>query len=237
MKSLVEYIFESFEKANLLKPNKNNAQEAFSIMDCIYRYLTKELSEELSLTNKSEANKLYKGFISYRGMVSLRNKYGRAILTKYDIDTYEKFAKFLFDNASTLCDENGKYKWGEIKNIKQFNLSEREKEYKKWKDSDNYTPGHKWDKDDFDPSKEERTIVVYDRWDGENQELIYEYPITGKIGTPETDRQINLCRVDWCYQNGFSPSKKYFDAYPKLAVNYYKYGPAKQEEGFNFDDI
>ena len=234
MKSLIEYINEAIEKFDLLKPKASNAQEAISLLDCIRDFL-KGLKKQLSLTNKTDANKLFNDFSKSRELGILKNKFGNNLLSKYDIDTFQKFAIFLYTNASKFLDEDGKYKW-DIKNIKQFNLSEREKEYKDYKKSDDYVAGIKWDKDDFDPNQEERRIVVYDRWDPSN---IYVYPIKGKTSNKETVHQINLDRMDWCWQNGYKIGKKYFDAYWKLETNFYKNGPAKQDIDPNefFDDI
>jgi len=233
MKNIVKYINEALEKVDLLKPGIKNAQEATSLLDVIRDYL-KSLTKSFSLTNKDDANKLFSGFNKTRELGVLRNRFSNSILSKYNIDTYQKFVMFLYENAPKLLDTDGKYKW-EIKNIKQFNLTETEKEFNEYKKSKDYVPGHKWDKEDFDPNTEERRIVVYGRWEPDN---VYVYPITGKTSNKDTRHQINLDRMDWCYQNGYKLTK-YFTAYWKLESNFYKNGPAKQNDDPNefFDDI
>lgn len=235
MKKLIEYINEALEKVNLLKPGAKNAQEAISLIDAIRDYL-KGLKEQFSLTNKQDAIKLFNGFKKDRPITVLMNKY-RDILSKFDIDTPDKFVKFLYNNGETLLDKDGKYKWeGQVTNILQFNPSKLESDYKEWLKSKDKVDGHKYDDEDFDPDTVERTIVVYDRKDGRNPETTLEYPFKGMRGK-QTDHQVNMIRVDWCYKCGFKLNQKYFDAYVKLKDNYEKDGPAKYDEPFEFDDI
>lgn len=235
MKKLVEYINEALEKVNLLKPGAKNAQEAISLIDAIRDYL-KGLKEQFSLTNKQDAIKLFNGFKKDRPITVLMNKY-RDILSKFDIDTPDKFVKFLYNNGETLLDKDGKYKWeGQVTNILQFNPTKLESDYKEWLKSKDRVEGHKYDDEDFDPDTLERTIVVYDRKDGRNPETTLEYPFKGMRGK-QTDHQVNMIRVDWCYKCGFKLKDKYFDAYVKLKDNYEKDGPAKYDEPFEFDDI
>lgn len=235
MKTIIDYINESLETLNLLKPKAANAQEAFSLLDNIQSYL-KSLKEVYSLTNKQDAIKLFNGLKKYRGIVILLEK-DKRLLSKYGIDSGEKLVKFLYDNAETLLDEDGKYKWADkVKSIMQFNPSKLESDYKEWLKSDKRVEGHKWDDDDYDPNTVERILVVYDRKDGRNPETTLEYPFKGMRGK-ETDHQVNMIRVDWCYKCGFKLNQKYFDAYVKLKENYDKDGPAKYEDPFDFDDI
>ena len=235
MKNLVEFINESLEKINLLKPGAKNAQEAISLIDAIRDYL-KGLKEQFSLTNKQDAIKLFNGFKKDRPITVLVNNY-KGILSKFDIDSPDKFVKFLFNNAQALLDKDGKYKWeGLMPNILQFNPSKLESDWKAWRNSDDYVKGHKWDDDDYDPDTIEREIVIYDRRDGKNPETTIVFPFKGMRGK-QTDRQVNMLRVEWCHMCGYKTQDKYYDAYPKLKDNYDKYGPAKQDEEFDFDDI
>lgn len=225
MKKLKEYITESLSD-KLLEPSKDRAYEASDLMNRIYNTL-KCLKDQISLTNKTDCAKLFRELSK-----NVNGVMRKGVLSTFGIDTFEKFTAFLYNNAAKLLDPDGKYKWaGKIPNIKQFNMSKLESDYKKWKESENYVEPHKWDAEEFDPNDLERTIVIYDRVNGTNPDTTLEFTFHGIRGK-ETDHQVNMLRVEWCYRCGFKLQEKYFDAYPKLAKNYYKYGPAKYEPSF-----
>lgn len=219
------------ESVNILHPGVTNASDSFSLLDDLHSYL-KYLRSTVSLTNKQDAIRIYNGFLNYNGVLTQDTK--KRLLKKFDLDSFTKLAGFLFTEAPTLLDPDGSYKWEDIKNVLQYNPSKLEQDYKAWKNSPDYVEGFKWSEKDYDPNSLERTIVVYDRRDGRNPETTYGYPFTGHRGK-STQYQTNMIRVDWCYRCGFKPSKKYFDAYTKLAENYEKYGPANYE--WDFEDF
>lgn len=237
MKNLVEFINEALDKLNLLKPKKENVIEARELIDAIHTYFISLKDDVYSLTNKQDAIKLFNGLKKSREILTLFEK-NKRILSNYDIDTAEKFVKLLYNNGDVLLDEDGKYKWGkDVKSILQFNPTKMESDYREWLKSPDRVDGHKWTDDDYDPDTIEREIVIYDRKNGgKDEDTTLVYPFKGMRGK-KNEHQLNMIRVDWCYKCGFKPNKKYFDAYSKLKENYDKYGPAKYEDSFEFDDI
>lgn len=250
MKSLIKFIQESrkeeelFENysSNLMKPST----DAFKLLDTIKAWLgsigtkqSKLKNEMYSLTNKQDSIYLWKDFLGFRwNTLAVSSKEGKALLKKFGLNSGDDLVKFLFENKATLLDPNGRYKWDQPKyttHILQFNKTKLEQEYDKWKNSKDAVQGHKWEDKDFDPGTVEREIVIYDRRDNKNMETTLVYPFKGMRGK-RTEHQLNMLRMDWCYQCGYG-LKKYYDAYTKLKDNYDKYGPAEYNEYDDTQDI
>lgn len=207
------------EKDNLLNPRVENRRQALEVLDLIRRVVT-SINTECSLTTKRGWKMIYKKFNELKGTLGCPSWY----LTTFGIDT--GLISFLYDNARTLTDPDGIYKW-RVPNIKEFNLSKLEREHSAWVKSNDYVEAEPWNEADYDP--EVRSIIIYDRINGRNPETTLKYRFSGKRGDKNNEHQINMFRVDWCNRCGFKTSEKYFDAYSKLEDNYIKYGPAEYQ--------
>lgn len=246
MKSLFEFLLEALiEKNDLLHPKGGveNIKEALGIISDMHNFLkliggtmSPKLTKDMySLNNKQDMTLVYNAFKSCTQLPNLKHIDSKK-LYKWNIENVDKFRAFLNENASLLLDPSGKYKWTGITKILQFNPTKLEKEHEEWRKSADYVEGHQWNKDDYDPSTEERSLIIYDRRDNDNPATIIEFPFKGKRGK-STDHQVNMLRVEWCRMCGYKTSEKYYDAYPKLANNFYKNGPAPYEEMFDNSDL
>jgi len=207
MKNIKEYITESYitEAVNEIKSIWASKIEAKQIQDKLKNFF-KGYKGKVSLTNKSELGKFFKQFL---GTLSFgTNMQNLRVLKDYGMATEQGFAAVILGNQKEF-EEN---KWN-TECIKNFDLSEIEKEYKKWKDSDEYVQGVKVDDTSEQDDIDDRILIVYDRWDPETAE---EFDFKGKRGK-STEHIVNMCRVEF----GKDTDTKYYDCYPILAKNYF----------------
>lgn len=219
MKSLVEYIYEQLitEASGELKPFKKTVQsiDVLKLLERGFNGLKNELKEPVSLGNKQDVKKLFVAFLKRCTLGSELD--ARKKLREYGVYSDKDFAKWITLNAEIF---NKEFK--NLSNlIKQFNETERERQYKAYKNSEDYVEGKKFDKEAYeeDDDDEERVLVIYDCNDPANPDTTLEYPFKGKRGK-DNEFQVTMCKVDWHYQTGL----KFFDARPILAQNYIKMG-------------
>lgn len=208
MKNLKEYILESSKdfidessdssQFKLWKKTSQTIKEQAKIYDA-FQKLGVEL-KKVSLNNKSERQKAFNKFVNSLPFGSKTRNLD--VLSKYDIKDDESWGKLLLMSHDELEKNHIGTSW-----IKQWDLTNAEKAYKKAKENGEIPD--KVDDDDYD----ERDLVIYDRWNPKTHSV---YEFTGKRGKA-TDHQVNMIRVDFHYEYDV----KYYDCYPILAKNYY----------------
>lgn len=206
MKAIIEYIKEALQMNESAKKDVFNIKdkEALEVLTNIKRFCDSMKGEKKSLDNKTELRTLFNKFIEKstwpKSMV-------HSIYKQYGLATQEGFRGFFLSNHDRLEKQKIYIDW-----IKQFDLSEIEKQYQTYKKSDEYVPGRKGE--DVDPEEvEERDLVVYDRWNPDTFEV---FPFKGKR-SKNNEKQVNMFRMDFRYDYDV----KYYDCYPILAKNYF----------------
>lgn len=216
MKTILEYINESLETKSVWAKTRNS----IVLQDKLSNFFKSQKSK-ISLANKQELGKCFKAFVATLTFGS--NMDNHKVLKEFGLATEQGFKNFIYSNH----DEFEKNKWN-IDWIKDFDLSEQEKQYQQYKKSDEYQEGKKLedsDKEDID----DRELVIYDRYDPETA-LIYSFQ--GKRGKG-TDHYVNMCRMDFKYEMGV----KYYDCYSCLAKYYFSHTPEelKREPQLDID--
>lgn len=200
MKNLGYYVIESSmileaEAESLWKQSK----EASEIRYKLKNYFVSLKGKKYSLGNQTELRKIFKDFINTLTFGNYTSNL--TAVKKYGIATESGFAKFILDNHDNFIENKFYIDW-----VKQWDESEIEKEYKKWKESSKYVASIS------DEDAEERDLVIYDRW---NPEEHIVKPFRGKRGK-STDHEVNMIRMDFKHEFGV----KYYDCYPILFKNY-----------------
>lgn len=200
MKNLGYYVIESSmileaEAESLWKQSK----EASEIRYKLKNYFVSLKGKKYSLGNQTELRKIFKDFINTLTFGNYTSNL--TAVKKYGIATESGFAKFILDNHDNFIENKFYIDW-----VKQWDESEIEKEYKKWKESNKYVASIS------DEDAEERDLVIYDRW---NPEEHIVKPFRGKRGK-STDHEVNMIRMDFKHEFGV----KYYDCYPILFKNY-----------------
>lgn len=200
MKNLGYYVIESSmileaEAESLWKQSK----EASEIRYKLKNYFVSLKGKKYSLCNQTELRKIFKDFINTLTFGNYTSNL--TAVKKYGIATESGFAKFILDNHDNFIENKFYIDW-----VKQWDESEIEKEYKKWKESNKYVASIS------DEDAEERDLVIYDRW---NPEEHIVKPFRGKRGK-STDHEVNMIRMDFKHEFGV----KYYDCYPILFKNY-----------------
>ena len=221
MKGLVKYINEALVSnsgtKHLFKITKDNAKNAALIEDELSSFLMHS-KKRYSFTNKNDLEQFFKDFVSY-------SKISKDVLKEFGLISGSVIADLITKHHDELVNDG----WN-FKSIKSFDETEREKEYKKWKKSDDYVEGKKLrdERELSDENELKRTLVVYDAdWPG-NPDTTLEYDFYGKRGKL-TDHQVNMIRVDYHYRTGIN----YYKANTALLSNYLK----KDEEALKKKEI
>ena len=146
-------------------------------------YSTKNQNDVSSIWNKFEK--------------IVKKQYSLNELKSFNCATKEQLIAILADNYDIFSKKNPRV---EIKT----NLTEIQKEFKKYKASDNYAP-----LEDYDPnlSYEDdpdlgRAFVIYWAYEPGNIDCCKTYWINGKTTDPEVKHIQNLHRADWNYELG-----------------------------------
>lgn len=224
MKSLVQFVQESLitEALVLFKVNGRNHQLGAKIEDGLRNFL-KFAKKSYSFNNKTDLEKFYKDFKEYA-------KLSISDLKEFAIVDAASLANLIINNHEKLQEAGWK-----LDKIKSFDESARQKEYKKWKASEDYVEGKAFSRKDAEDESEdelERTMVVYHCDDPGDESLVREYTFKGKV-TKDNQRQISMIKMDWCYQT----DNDYYDARPILLSNYLKKSDAELEARTAVDDI
>lgn len=183
---------------------------------------------KLSLSNKIHRKLLFDAVLERMGLSS--TKEARQLFREYDVWNADDFANWLIFNAEFL--ESNSYN---LKHIKDFDETERERQYKAWKESANYVPGKTYDKDDadeYDKDADTRKMLIYDVNDPANPETTLQYPLVGKV-SKENSSVITNFKMNWHELTGL----KYFDARPILEENYIKMGKDQLKKVEYFEDV
>lgn len=175
------------------------SREASEIMYKLKNYFTSLKGKKYSLGNKTELRNVFKEFVNTLTFGDYTKNL--STIKKYGIATEQGFAKFILANHDEFVKNKFYIDW-----VKQWDESEIEKEYKKWKESNNYVASIN------DEDAEERDLVIYDRWNPEDHIV---KPFRGKRGK-STDHEVNMLRMDFKHEFGV----KYYDCYPILFKNY-----------------
>jgi len=179
--------------------------EAKIIQDKLRNFL-KGQKTKVSLTNKSELGKFFKAFVA---TLTFGNTVKNLqVLKEYGMASEQGFASVVLGNKKEFEEK----KW-DTSCIKNFDLSEMEKEHQKWQKSDDYVKGTEVEDASDQGDLDDRILIVYDRW---NPETAEEFDIVGKRGK-STEHHVNMCRVEF----GKDCDVKYYDCYPILAKNYF----------------
>lgn len=207
MKSFKDYVLESFinEDSTEIRSIWASKLEAKEIQDKLKNFFT-GYKGKVSLTNKTELGKFFKQFLET--LTFGNNMQNLRVLKNYGMATEQGFAAVILGNQKEFEEK----KWN-TNCIKNFDLSEMEKEYKKWKDSDEYVQGVKVENTSDQEDIDDRILIVYDRWDPETAE---EFDFKGKR-SKSTEHFVNMCRVEFSKDT----DTKYYDCYPILAKNYF----------------
>lgn len=175
----------------------------------------KKENGKLSLSNKVHRKLLFDAVLDRMGFQS--SKEARQLFREYDVWSAEDFANWLIVNSAYL--ESNSYN---LKHIKDFDETERERQYKAWKASDKYIPGKIYDKDDteeYDKDADTRKMLVYDVNDPGNKETTLQFPLVGKVNKQNSSTITNF-KMEWHELTGL----RFFDARPILEENYIKMG-------------
>lgn len=212
MQSLLEYINESKkilsvpEMCKLLKSKFTKRNWAF--VDQFFKNL-EQLNQKYSLTapQKGEAERLYGSLVGKINCEDVAN-----IKAELHLTNPASLYALLIENVDAFNECAGKKIFVTNKSVTT------EREYKKWKESDSYTP-----LEDYDPNKEYyedeehgRPVVIYYRWDPFSSTDTKVTYVKGSMADPNTEHQINMAKVDWHYATG----NNYMTAYPILLTNY-----------------
>ena len=207
MKTILEFIKESLQiNEGITIKNVFNIKdsEALEVLTNIKRFCEEMKDKKISLDNQSELRTAFNKFMD-------KSTWPKSMVYKiyktYGLATEQGFRGFFLSNHDKLEKQKVNLDW-----IKQFDLTEIEKQYKAYKESDKYVQGIKGEdvnSDDVD----ERDLVVYDRWNPDTFEV---FPFKGKRGKG-TDQQVNMFRMDFHYDYDV----KYYDCYPILSKNYF----------------
>lgn len=235
MKSLSQFLQESqislqskiqeydrIDEALILFPNGKPFQLAAKVEDGLRNFL-RHCKKRYSFNNKQDLEKLFKDYLDYTHLTWKDVK-------NFGIVDGASIADLIIRNKEALEKDGWKFD-----NISSFDETKMQKEYKKWKNSDDYVQGKRLDKSEYDDANDEdlvRTLVVYDANDPSNPETTLEYDFEGKRGKA-TDHQVNMIKMDWKYETGL----KYYDARPILLSNYLKKSDAELEKVSAFNDV
>ena len=210
MKSLKEYVI--LEMANFTQPEmKQIFGKATAQVGKFVNYFEKFLSnlkKEYSVGNKTDRGYLWNIF---RHAISA-SSVSKEQLKEYHCDTPDNLARILGDNADLINSKIGK-------NYIKTNLSKAQKEFKTWKETDEYVPLQDYDPNDPYEDDEElgRAWCIYYAWDPGDTELVKVFRINGKTTDKNVEHEINMHRVDWNYEFKLG----YYHANPCL-VDYYR---------------
>jgi len=204
MKSLISFIQESLQITEALKDVFAHTKEANEILHNIKIFADKMKGKKISLDNQNERGQVFKKFIE--GSTWPKNMV-YDIYKKYGLATEEGFRGFWLSNHDQLEKLDVNLSW-----IKQFDLSEIEKQYKKYKESDEYVEGIKGEDVNQDEIGE-RDLVIYDRWNPDTYEV---FQFSGKRNK-NNEKIVNMHRMTFHYDYDV----KYYDCYPILSKNYF----------------
>lgn len=231
MRSLTTYINETLETIIneafiLVKPTAKTATDAAKLEDGIRSFLN-TTKTRYSFNNKQDLQQFFKDFCD-------KTKINNAILKEFGMTDGHAIAQKIIDNKEKLEKEGWK-----LTAIKSFDESAREKEYKAWKNSDDYVQGKTFNKDDYKDADEQtltRTLVVYDRDNPGNPDTTLEYEFTGKR-SKDNMHQVHMIRQDWCQ---YTKLNYYNNARECLLSYYLKKSDAelaKREIALTDDDL
>ena len=134
MKGLVKYINEALVSKSgtkhLFKITKDNAKNVGLIEDKLSDFLMHS-KKRYSFTNKNDLKQFFDDFVSYSGI-------SKDVLKEFGLISGSEIVDLITKHHDELVNDG----W-DFKSIKSFDETKREKEYKKWKNSNDYVEGKK----------------------------------------------------------------------------------------------
>lgn len=209
MKSIKQYITESSE--DFQKRTLDTAKLITAFEKTLNKKSGAYKDNSISLNNKTELNRFYKDLINTLG--NLYPNESTKIIRKFNISNLESFKKFLYENAAQMVKYNLRYLV-----FKDFNETEQDKEYKKWKNSDDFVESIT---DEEAKKYDGRVLVIYNRYNPSSHMM---FPFDLKR-TKCSNHQVNMYKVQFKYETGTN----YLDCYPILYTNYIKKGKDLEE--------
>lgn len=209
MRTLKEYIITemaNFNKSEMKQLFGNDTLQVVKFVIEFERFLS-QIKKEYSIGNKKDRGYLWNIFS--KAVVNTKKE----DLKRFHCDTPENLARILGDNYELI---NGKIGKDYIKT----NLTKTQREFKKWSESDEYTPLEDYDpKNPYEDDEElGRAWCIYYAWDPGETEYVKVFRVNGKSTDPNVEHTINMHRVDWNYEFKLG----YFHANPTLVENYRK---------------
>lgn len=228
MKTLQDFIFDNIisEGVQIFKLNASNAAIGFKIQDAIRDFI-KHSNKRYSFNNKQDLQSFFKDFCTKKSNITKND------LKAFGLYDGKDIAKLIIAKK----DELEKDGWN-FDAIKSFDETEQQKEYKKWKSSDDYVEGKKFDKDKYKDADEDeltRTLIIYDKNYPGDPDTTLEFDFYGKRSA-DNMKQVHMLRMEWRYLTG----GKYYDAREILLSNYLKKSDAelaKREIALTDDDL
>lgn len=232
MKSLSQFIKEARQSTdiktvakwfNVEKVNRN----IMTFLSKMMELASASKKSKYSITNKEDCKKLYSKLVYNKVMQGMfTTAQWNEVLKALNIKNSVDFAAAL---AANIDEVNAAFSNIEL----STNESKITKEYKRWKESSDYTPLEPYNPEDsYEENDEGRGFMIYYRWDPSNTDLCYVTRVKGVRGQGgSVDHQLNLARMDWKYETGFN----YYTAYTCL-VDYYR-SAGKDELQSNDSDI
>lgn len=192
MKSITTFLNESLYPVKFAVKNFVNFIAEFTRLG--------ECPKRIHLENTDQCKKVFAAFESFC-VIKFGGKTPE-ILRQVNCYTYKLFKAYMHDHAEEL--EKNK---ANLNKFIDFNLSESEKAYKKYKKE------HPEEFDAIsDDDAQERDLTIYDRYNPSNHT---NYKFVGKRGK-DTEGQVNAFRQDFHYATGV----KYYNCYSCL-YSYY----------------
>jgi len=199
MKHINDFIVETLltEGAHLFKITASNVHKGIKLEDALKNFINNS-KKRYSFTNKQDLQALFKDYCSSSHL-------DRSDLREFGLTSGDAIATLINNKKEELEKEGWKFDC-----IKTFDESEREKEYKAWKNSDDYVEGKKLDRNNAkeEPTDElTRTMVIYDVNFPGSPDRTLEYEFKG-VRSANNMHQVHMLRMDWHHKTG----GKYYDA-------------------------
>lgn len=208
MKSLKEYMIlemSLFTKDEMTDIWGKATRQVAEFVTYFEKFLNK-IKKEYSIVNKQHVGYLWNIFKKEVSSMVKSNT-----LREFNCDTPENLGRLLGNNADLINKKLGK-------EYIKTNLTKTEREYRNWKDTDEYVPLSDYDKNDPYEDDEElgRAWCIYCNFDPGDTSLVKVFRMNGKTTDKNVMHEINMHKVDWKYETGL----KYFDANPCLVEHY-----------------
>lgn len=117
---------------HIFKMNSSNALQGIQLESKLQEFCNRKSNKKYSFTNKADMEVLFFDFVKFSGLPSY-------IFKEFSLKNSIDIKNLLLQHAETLKELG----WS-FNTIKTLNDTEREKEYRQWKKSADYTPGNQF---------------------------------------------------------------------------------------------